>query len=116
MIVATWWIVRFWHFFFAPPGQDWFTGNVWGNVVAIIPLGVLGFIAFWWHHSGVHKKLDEQARQLEKHGAHLALIVDALDPETDGGLTDVLDRLDPTTDGGIKVIVDRLALLENAKP
>lgn len=110
---ATLFFTHFWHFFFDPntPNTAWYQGNVWGNVVAVAPLAILGVLAFWWHHSGVHKKLDAQARLLETHGAHLALIVDALDPETDGGLTDVLDRLDPTTDGGIKVIVDRLAAL-----
>lgn len=37
-------LAHFWEFFFAPVGQPWYEGNVWGNVVAIVPCGIIGLV------------------------------------------------------------------------
>ena len=111
-------IANFWHFFFwgghypIGPSNVWYERAVWGNVVATLPLGIIAALGFWWHHSGVHKKLDHQARQLELHGRHLKALIEALDPASEGGLADVLDRLDPKTPSGIGAILERLDKLE----
>ena len=122
----------FWHFFFSPATGPWYTGNVWGNVVATIPLALLGMAAFFWHRGVVrelHEKLDAHAAQLEAHGiaqahhaAKLLLVLDALDPGTDGGITEIHNRVEEIADtistdtpGGLKLVLDRIDKLDVSK-
>jgi hypothetical protein len=37
--------MSFWHFFFAPNGQPFYTGNVYGNIVAWV---ICGGLAITW--------------------------------------------------------------------
>lgn len=37
-------LTHFWQFFFQPPAAPWYTGNVYGNIVAVIPCGVLAWL------------------------------------------------------------------------
>ncbi len=125
-------LTDFLRFFFAPPHAPWWTGAVWGNVVATIPLAIMGGLAFFWHRGVVrelHEKLDARAAEaaalhkdhkdvLAEHSRHLLLILDALDPGTDGGIAEIhskieqiADVIDVNTPGGLRVIVDRLDAL-----
>jgi hypothetical protein len=36
--------MNFWHFFFQPTTGPWYTGNVWGNMVAWVICGVFAII------------------------------------------------------------------------
>ena len=111
------------HYYFAggPLPQTvnvWYERAVWGNVFADLPLAVIAGGLFLWHHFAVrdlHRKVDELASKHEAHDRHLKAILDALDPDTDGGLADVQkqiaavdDKLDPTTPGGLKVLLDEI--------
>lgn len=66
-------LTHWWEFFFAPKGAPWYTGNVWGNVVAVIPLGVGGYLwskTKFWPLNLLHGKLDhlvEQHRLAREH-------------------------------------------------
>lgn len=51
-------LTHFLEFFFAPPGVAWYQGNVWGNVVAIIPCGILAVLWARTKLKVVHTKLD----------------------------------------------------------
>jgi hypothetical protein len=54
-------VSHFVHYFFAEPGAPWYHAAVWGNVVAVIPCGILAFAwsrtKFWPLHA-LHGKLD----------------------------------------------------------
>ena len=99
---------HWWHLYFDPAEKVWYEGAVWGNIFAILPAGVLGAIAFFWH--GV--LVDEAKKAADQHTRHLKKILDALDPESDGGvhikLDQIVDDLDPKTDSGIGVIIHKL--------
>lgn len=117
---------HFWHFFFWGPGKPvWYERSVWGNVVATIPLAVMGAAAFFWHRGVVrrlHEKIDRHEAALKghiegqaEHGRKLLLILDALDPGTDGGITEIhnaigkiADEINPDTPGGLRLVLDRL--------
>jgi hypothetical protein len=107
------------HFFFwggaqPSPSPVWYERAVWGNVVAVLPLAVLGLIGFLWHRGVVkelHAKIDREADARAEHTQHLKKIMDALDPETGGGIADVLDRLEPSTPSGIGVLAGKLDAL-----
>lgn len=103
MLATFFW--SWWHYYFAPHGQPWWAGAVWGNIFALLPMMLIAGLGFWWHHTVL-------ARAHRLHSRHLAAIIDLLDPRTDGGIAVVLDRLDPLTPGGIRAIVDRLDQLE----
>lgn len=97
-----------WQFFFNPPHAPWYTGNVYGNLVAIVPTGLLLFAYIRSRHLAViesHKAI--KAAHIE-HAEKLNKLLDKLDPETDGGLSDIRDALDPTTPSGIGVIIEKL--------
>lgn len=121
MLIATATLfTHFWQFFFVPPepGVPWYHGQVWGNVVAVLPLALLAVAGFFWHKGVMdeaHEKIDKLAQAHDKHTEHLKAILDALDPDTDGGIADlhakldvIRDALDTHTPGGLKEIVDRL--------
>jgi hypothetical protein len=119
-----------------PHGEAWYHGQVWANVFVLAPLSILGAIGFLWHHSVVkelHRKVNREAAAREaahtelmaahaEHAQHLKKLMDALDPETDGGISEVVDRLEPGTPSGIGVLngkLDRLGkslALEPVKP
>ncbi len=99
-----------WQFFFNPPSGPWYTGNVYGNLVAIVPTGLLLFAYIRSRHLAVlesHRVLKiahiEHAEKLDK-------LLDALDPQTPGSLKNIEDALDPTTPSGIGVIIEKLEL------
>ena len=136
MIIASNTLLEHWfhYYFWGGPTPTtvnvWYERGVWGNVFADIPLAALalitGTIAFIWHkdvmertHSKLDKAVeerqenhDELLNQHQKHHdeimLHLKKVIDSIDPESEGKISDVLDRLDPSTEGGIKVIVDKL--------
>jgi len=115
---------HFVHFFFFGPGQPvWYERAVWGNVVAVIPLALLAGAGWLWHKGAVeemHRKLDAAAKRADVHAEHMKRILDALDPDTDGGIADVTaavadvrDRLDVSTPGGL---TDVLAAVKAISP
>lgn len=79
-------IVDFWKFFFAPDNGPWFTGNVWGNVVAMIPCGIIGGLigTFWakskyWPFKLLHKKLDRLHERHDEHAADIEHVLHVLE-------------------------------------
>lgn len=97
-----------WQFFFHPPHVPWYTGNTYGNLVAIIPTGLLLFAYIRSKHLAViesHKAL--KAAHVE-HAEKLDKLLDKLDPETPGSLVAIEDMLDPATPSGIGEILKEL--------
>ena len=96
-------MLEFLRFFFAPLHEPWYHGAVWGNVVAVVPLGLMGF--FWLRSK--HIALTEVHAQ---HNRHLESILAALDPEAESETTlDLIaDKVDETTPGGLGTIRERL--------
>ncbi len=101
-------IDHWFHFFFfggSPPNPSpvWYERAVWGNVVAVLPLAILGGIGFFYHHIVV-KRLHST------HDAHLRQILAALDPESDTEtrLDQIADAVDETTPGGIKTVLEAI--------
>lgn len=100
---------------------------VWGNVIAILPsapvLAVAGVAAYYFHRRAMaplHARIDELARaHQDHHDEHVELmksLLDAMDPETDGGIAELQDRLDPDTPGGIGVLREQLDRLAHSNP
>jgi hypothetical protein len=118
---------HFWHFYFVPVGEPWWRGAVWGNVIAIIPsapvLLLLGTVGYFFHKRALdplHAKIDAlETLHAQRHADHLKLlstVLDAFDPDTDGGIAEVLDRLDPDTPGGIGALAERLKSFDREDP
>lgn len=117
-----WWNYYYWGRYLPTPKNVWYERGVWGNVFADIPLALValgvGAWGFFWHKEimrKTHEKLDKLAETHQGHTEHLKKILDALDPETDGGITDlhakldtIRDALDTHTPGGLTEIIDRL--------
>lgn len=116
-------LVHWWHLYFDPAEKPWYEGQIWGNVFAVLPLAVLGFIGYWVHKfiTKEHEDIDARLeRHHDEHSKHLKAILDALDPDTEGGIADVHVKLDaiknelnPETEGGLKVLLDRIEGLES---
>lgn len=126
---------RWWDMYFFPDGKPWYEGLVWGNVFAVLPLGLLGTIGFFFHkwltreHERFDSKTahDERAKEARKlfdlldphtdggiaeiHD-HVHIISDKVDETTPGGLGTIRDQLDETTPGGIRAVLDEVRLLE----
>lgn len=94
-------LTHFWHYEFAPVGEPWYHGQVWGNVVAVLPMAVLAAGGLIYHHVVLR-------RLHAAHDRHLKALLDLIDPSTDGGLAIVLDRLDESTPGGLGAVLDRI--------
>lgn len=110
MIIA-FFLTHWFQFNYAPLGQPWYQGADWPNVFVLLPLAILGTAGFFYHLAvtkRLHARIDDLATKHDQHAEKLKLVLDALDPETDGGLADVLDRLDPGTPGGLAVIAHKL--------
>lgn len=106
MILALF-LTHWWEYNFIPAHEAWYHGATWPNVFVLLPLSVLGFIGWLWHKGAVdetHKKIDALAKKHDEHAEKLKKVLDALDPETDGGIQEVMDRLDPETPGGLEVL------------
>ncbi len=88
----------FWHFFFEPQGHPFYEGNVYGNIVAIIPSAIIISIAgyiwsktkFWpllplkrGIHS-LHDKLDKHSSKQDEHNKWVAKTIHELHIKTDG--------------------------------
>jgi hypothetical protein len=111
---------HFWAYYFTGyHTAHFYEANVWGNVIAIAPsapiLLVLGAIGYFFHKRALdplHAKIDAMEKlHAERHETHVRLlssVLDAFDPDTDGGIAEVLDRLDPDTPGGLGAIAERL--------
>lgn len=64
-------MIQFWHFFFQPTSGAWYTGNVWGNMVAWVICGVFAFIygrrkIIKWHKANI-KREQERHEDLKAH-------------------------------------------------
>ena len=113
----------FWEFFFdnTPAQHHFYEAAVWGNVVAVLPLAIVAIIAFIWHKGVVeetHRKLDVLAEKHDEHAEHLKKILDALNPETDGGISllhehiqRIENEINLKTPGGLKTILDEIEKL-----
>ncbi len=109
---------HFWAFFFGEPGKHFYEGNVYGNVVAVLPLAVLGVAGYLWHRGVLreaHEKLDRLAAAHVEHAEKLDRLLNTLDPETDGGLADIKEMLDPDTPSGLGVVNEKLDRLIEPK-
>jgi hypothetical protein len=119
-------LTHWFHFYFwggpSPvPVNIWYERGVWGNVFAVLPLAPIGVAAgiagYIWHKriiARLHRRIDGLAAAHDEHAVHLKALLDAMDPETDGGITvlherldKVADDLDPLTPGGLGVINKR---------
>lgn len=96
-------LTHFWHYFFAPPHEPWYKGNVWGNVVAVLPMAILGAAGFAYHHFAL-KRLHKA------HDKHLKQILDALDPETESEtqIDRIAELVDDRQPGGVTVVLEEL--------
>lgn len=103
MIASSTLITHWFQFYFAPANEVWWRGAVWGNVFAVLPLAILGAIAFFYHRAEV-KALHET------HDRHLRAILNALDPEADSEsmLDQIADRVDEKTPGGIQAVLEAI--------
>jgi hypothetical protein len=64
-------LTHFWQFFFAPPAGPWYTGNVYGNVVAVVPCGVLAWLWARSSKAATHALLRQHhAEAMEQREAH----------------------------------------------
>ena len=98
--------------FFIAEWWQWYWPEVRGNVLAIAPCGIAAYL--WMR--GKHTALTEAHASLKRAHLHAAAkldaLLDAINPETDGGLADALsairDGLDPDTPGGLGAIRERL--------
>jgi hypothetical protein len=106
-------------FFFQPGGgAQWYTGNVYGNLVAIVPTGLLLSLYLRSRHLAVLAAHEELKLAHVEHAAKLDKLLAHMDPDTPGPITDVLDRLDPVSPGGIAVLdgkLDRLVTKRSGK-
>jgi hypothetical protein len=104
--------VHWWHLYFDPTTGPWYTGQVWGNVFAVLPLAVLGTIGYWVH-KWITKDIKEfdSKRAHDEHTRHLRAILDALDPNVESGsqLDVIADRVDETTPGGLGAVLERIS-------
>jgi len=109
-------VVFFYHayqFFFQPGGgAQWYTGNVYGNLVAIVPTGLIFFLYLRSRHLAVLAAHAELKAAHVDHAAKLDRLLDHLDPDTPGPMADVLDRLEPSTPSGIGVVLKEIRGLE----
>jgi hypothetical protein len=110
-MLATFFFSHAYHFFFQPGhGSQWYEGNVFGNLVAIIPSGVL----LWLYLRSRHLAVLEAHQALRiahvSHAEKLDKILEHLDPEaaTDGMLDVIADRVDLDSPGGLQVLAERL--------
>ena len=101
-------ITHFWHYFFwggpiPQPVNVWYERAVWGNVVAVLPMAVLGAGGFTYHHFALK-------RMHESHDRHLKRILDALDPETSSEtqIDRIADLVDDQKPGGVTVVLEEL--------
>jgi hypothetical protein len=62
----------FYHFFFQPTAGSWYTGNVWGNMVAWVICGVVAIL--WGRRKFI--RWDDKRKKLdsERHAEHIALL------------------------------------------
>jgi len=105
---------QWWYTYFDPHHAPWYTGQVWGNVFAVLPLAVLGTVTYW-----VHKVLTKDIEKFDaekahdEHSKHLRAILDALDPEveSDSTLDYIAGQVNEDTPGGLKTIRDEIKLL-----
>jgi len=98
-------------YFFGGPGPAWYLRLVWGNVFAVLPLGLAGFVGYRVHKLATKGREDVDAkleRHHNEHLEHMRKILDALDPDTDGGLNDIKELLDVHSPGGIGDLPDEL--------
>ncbi len=106
---------QWWYTYFDPHHAAWYTGEVWGNVWAVIPLGILGTIGYWAHRYLTKdiKKFDAKAAH-EAHMKKLQAIVDALDPEAESSsqLDVIADRVNEQTPGGLQVLLEEIRALQ----
>ena len=94
-----------WHFFFQPGhGSQWYEGNVYGNLVAIVPSGVLLWLYLRSRHLAILTAHAELKAAHVDHAEKLDKLLNKLDPDTRGGITDVLNRLEVSTPGGIQLL------------
>lgn len=86
---------------YAAPGHVWYESADWPNVFVVLPLVVLGYLITRSRHITVVEAHKSLARAHVEHAEKLDKLLDKLDPESQGGISDVLDRLDIQTPGGI---------------
>ena len=94
-------LAHFWHFFFAPTGQPWYQGNVYGNIVALVPCAFLGGFFGWlwsktkyWPLNLIHAKLDSLHERHDTHDRRLHELAQSMHALTDSHvqLHEKLDR------------------------
>jgi hypothetical protein len=57
--------VNFWNFFFQPSTGPWYTGNVWGNMVAWVICGILAIA--WGRRKLIKWDKARKVREEERH-------------------------------------------------
>ena len=73
-------MTHFLQYFYVPASGPWYSGNVWGNIVAVTILGPLGV---WWAHvkfKALHVRMDRQ----HDHNEWMAGAMHELHVKTDG--------------------------------
>jgi hypothetical protein len=116
VILATVFFAHAWWFFFDPGhGAQWYEGNVYGNLVAIIPTGVLLFLYLRSRHLAVVAAHQELKKAHDEHARKLDLVLKHFDPEGQGSIAQVLDALDPVSPGGLQVIAEKIDALAPPK-
>lgn len=107
------------HVYFDPYHAPWYEGLVWGNVFAVLPLGLLGTIGFFFHKwlTREHEEFDSKTAHDER-GREARKLFDLLDPHTDGGIKEIHDhvhiiedKVDEKTPGGVGSVLEAIKLL-----
>lgn len=57
--------MNFWNFFFDPKSGPWFTGNIWGNMVAWVICGVIAVL--WARRKLIKWDRKRKVREEERH-------------------------------------------------
>ena len=89
----------------SPPVIHWIIYTYWpevrGNVYAVVPCGLVAWLYLRSKHRAIVVAHAELKAAHVSHAEKLDKLLDKLDPESQGGISDVLDRLDIQTPGGI---------------
>src|ERR1035441_8189235 len=106
-------LMRWVQFNFSPPHEPWYHGATWANVVAIVPCALALWLWLRARHLTILAAHAELKAAHVEHAAKLDKLLNKLDPDTRGGISDVLDQLDPETPGGLQVLDEKLDSLRN---
>jgi hypothetical protein len=109
MRVVAFFLTHWFQYNYLPLHEIWYRAADWPNMAVMLPIAIGGFLYIRSRHLAVmesHKAL--RSAHIE-HAEKLDKLLDKLDPDTPGSLTNIENALDVSTPGGLTVILDKLA-------